>query len=229
MTGIVAIGPSIKSKVARFTRLDNCGNPVNGPTGQIVTAGYTKIDMKAQLEAGTEFLVKDAWGDFSVNDLDGTRLKRYSVEVDLSLVDPSVYELTCGYRAITDATGNVIGNAISEIPGSVANSTEFSLETWSKVSGAACGATGWQWIHWLLPAVQYAYTTDVTLELGSLSMMLMGNTTRNANYQSGPYNQWLPVVGAQEHLLYQFTNTAPPVPTNGYGVLAAPTGTAVAA
>lgn len=227
---VTARGGSIKAKVIRATRLDSCGNPIGGATGSIISAGFTKVDLKGQFESGTEFYVKNAWGDACINDLDATRLKRYDVEIDFCQVDPTILEITAGYRLITDANGNIVGSAISESPGSASNGSMFSLELWSKVSGNACAAIGgYKWIHWLIPAVQYARTSDLTFELNPLTMVIDANTTRNGNYGDGPYEQWVPVVGSQEHVLFQFSNTDPPAPpaAGGYTTVTLPTSTQV--
>jgi hypothetical protein len=217
----------IKAKVIRVVRTDNCGNPVPGPTGQVVSAGFTMVSAKAQTQAGKEFYVQNAWGDPCINDLDCDRLKRYDLELDMCDINPAVIEIMTGYRLITDAATppNIIGFAVDESPGSC--NAGFQLELWTKVSGGACGTGGYQWAHWVFPFARYGELGDWTFQLDSLTATVTASSQHSSVYGAGPFAQWAPSIEPTEHVAMQYSNVAPPADTNGYAALA--TATPVAA
>ena len=59
---------SLKGRVIRITRLDNCGVPVVGACSSIVTAGFITLGFAPEVEAGDEYTQKNAWGDFCINE-----------------------------------------------------------------------------------------------------------------------------------------------------------------
>lgn len=218
---------SIKGLVLRVTRLDDTGNPVIGPTGSAISAGFVSLAFAANIEAGEEFIVKGANGALCVNEKDCDQLKGYDLTVNLCQVDPEMYEIIGGVRPIPDyTTTNHVGYATGE---SLRCSGGFALETWSRQSG-----TGGL-IYWLFPWITNGIVGgDVTIENGPVTFVVNGRTKANPNWGVGPYD----VVGQapdgtlagplldggildDEHYLMTATTVAPPVEACGYVAVAA--------
>lgn len=221
---------SIKAKVIRITRADDCGVPVSGAKSTVVSDGFIKVDIKPTYEAGTEFLQRNAWGDFCINEEDKPRLKRITVAIDFCKVDPDVLEIVTGARLLT-ATSNAVGGVISENP----PGGRFALECWSKVPGSTgCAGSVQQWVYWLLPNLGYGQLGQVTLDLSAVTFSFQGDTNGAAasTWSAGatpattgvPYAaSYLPAtatINAGDHFAFATTAVAPP--TAACGAIALP-------
>jgi len=211
--------PSVKAKVLRLTKVDECGDVLYGPCSSIVSDGFIRIATAPELETGEEFIQKNAWGDLCVNDKDADRLKRLNLTIELCRVDPSLLDFFLGADVIEDA-GMVVGAQISE---QVAE-TGFILETWTKVAGGACGVAG-AWIYWVWPWVVNGALGEFTIENGPLTMSITANTQgAPATYDMGPYDPpglLVPVLEGR-HLAFNQTSVGPPDVTDGCVDLTAP-------
>src|SRR5688500_6376753 len=90
----------LKSCLARFTRLDECGAIVVGPKSQLTTKGYISVTATAQVEDGEEFIVRNACGELCINEKDDDQFKRYDLEMSLCQVDPELLELVSTARLL---------------------------------------------------------------------------------------------------------------------------------
>lgn len=138
---------SIKGRVARITRLDNCGVPVIGAKSSLSTSGFVKVDFAPTYEDGTAYRKKNANGDWCVNDKGDSVLTELGVTVEFCKVDPDAIEIVTPADLIlsgTDAVGFQLGEGLP--------TNRFGLEIWSYVPGTSGCAGGTQrYVYSVLP------------------------------------------------------------------------------
>jgi hypothetical protein len=210
---------SVKGNVMRATRIDECGKWATGASASVISAGFVKIDLSPQIEAGTEFIVKGADGHLCVNDKDCDQLKGLDLTIDLCQVDPAVFELMGGDRLITSGATR-IGWGFGE---DLRCTGGFALEVWTQIAGGVCGAAAERYIYWLFPWVSNGLIKPGTIENGPMTFSMTGRTKANPNWGPGPYQPLagpaaLPGQGTlvSEHLVHVITSVAPPTDIEGY-------------
>lgn len=217
----------LKARVARITRLNADGIPVVGSKSVVTTNGFIRIALNMEYEDGQEYVQKNAWGDFCVNEKDSDRLKAVTPTIDFCNIDPDAVEIVTGARLLmsgTDAVGFAMGEA--------APTGRFALEAWSKVAGS-----GTEYVYWLLPNLGGGRIGNITLEqgTGTFSMTSRSDGAPNSTTWTGatsgasplpaePHSPgYLPTdenVDAGEHIATNVTATAPPAATCGATALA---------
>lgn len=214
--------PSVRGKVARFTRLDSCGRPVVGAHSVLVTDGFTEITASPQFAEGNEITVTKANGRVCINDKADDTLNRYDISITCCAVNPALKGLTCGYEQVLDYAGRAVGFRVGED----VNAEGVAVEVWSDVvpeEECAEGAVG-QWGYFLIPRIVSMRTSsDFQFQNDALSVQLAGRTKRPA-WGTGPYNvvgtgtngttpgKLLTPLGKKQHLHAQLTTIAPPDP-----------------
>jgi hypothetical protein len=213
---------SIKARRIRLTTVDACGAPTPGPCATIVTDGFVSVAAAAQVEDGQEFTVKNAWGEFCINEKDASRVKRWNLTMTFCEVDPQLLSLLTGGRTFNQPTDNAIGGTFGETVG-----TDFSLELWSKIAGGQCasgsGGASASWVYWVFPHVAGGVIGDLSFENGPLSVTVTANTLgAGADFGLGPYTPAIlpSPLESDEHIGYVVTATGPPDVTNGCTALA---------
>jgi hypothetical protein len=218
---------SIKARVIRLTRLDECGKPVTGACSVIVSAGFTRVNAAAEYEDGEEFLVKNAWGDLCINEKDPDRLKRMNLTADFCAVHPDVADMMAGSVPVLDTKGDAVGFAVTED----VSEAHFMLELWSGVTGgSSCGAAGQGqaaaqlWHYWLYPAVKVGRIGDLTFEYGPLTFTIDASTVPvdagwTFPHGSPPFPGTMP---DKSHYLYVVTDVQPPAVSEGCTAYPAP-------
>jgi hypothetical protein len=209
----------IKGRTLRIVTLDVCGNPITGTgSAQVITAGFTKVDSKAQYENGDEYIVKTADAQLCVNEKDPDILKRLELTVSLCTIDPGMVANTISPARLLTFSESPTGTGFALQEG--AAGTHFSLEVWQRVSGAgACDPSGQQryvynaWPHCVNAKIgdygiqadpaQLEYTCE-TKAVGSL--WTVGNAWLGAGAVS-PANA--------DHWFQNLTLVAPPTPLCG--------------
>lgn len=215
----------LKARVMRVTRLDADGVPVVGAQSVVVSGGFVRIALNMEYEDGTEFVVRNAWGDFCINEQDDDRLKRVVPTIDFCEVDPDLVEIVTGARLIMDGT-DAVGFALSE----AAPTGRFALEAWSKVAGS-----GSEYVYWNLPNLGAGRVGPITLEnaAGTFSLSARSNGAPDGVWAAGatpattgtPYDEsYLPAnetIEEGEHIATNVTSIAPPTAACGATALAA--------
>lgn len=208
---------SIKARAIRVTAVDSCGAPMDGACSTIVTYGFVSVGASAQVEDGEEFTVKNAWGEFCINEKDDSRVKRWDVTIEFCEVDPQTLSLLTGGRVFVSG-GTAIGGTFGEQVGE-----DFALELWSKVAGGSCADVGGvgspaSWVYWVFPHIKGGVIGDVTFENGPLSMTVTASTQgAGADWGVGPYSdvQLPEAMLPDEHIGYIVTSVGPPAETDG--------------
>lgn len=209
-----------QAQAIRATRLDGCGAPVVGPKSTLVSDGVISVEMKGQIDTGTDVEVKNAKGELKVSDPACPQFKWYDVTITMTDVDPDLFEMTTSQQLITATAGAAIGFRISE--GAPCNSG-IALETWTKVGtdDGDCGADGPLFGYFLLPQIVNGMLGDITLNDGAMSCVLTGRTKRGSKWGVGPATYLVagtsavpaaisPTIGPKDHLHVQVTPVPPP-------------------
>lgn len=210
---------SIKGRVARITRLDECGAPVFGTCSTVVTEGFITITWSHEYTEGDEFEQKNAWGEFCINDKDPDTLKRVPVAIEFCEVDPDVLDIIGGASPVIVAT-----DTIGATFGPNMNMESFALEVWTKKAGVgACsgGAGAQEWGYAIFPYVKNGKLDgDVTIENGPLSLTMAGEGhSASAAWGVGPHgdNPFMATTGFPEGDMWGMviTTVQPPAATDG--------------
>lgn len=216
----------IQGERIRVTELDECGNVPEGALS-VVSDGFVTVNLSAELEAGDEFIVKNAAGRLCINQKDQDTLKRLNVDIDWCQVDPLIYNLMSGFPTVHDGDSpgdDIVGFRITEAK----LDTKVAVELWTNLSGDACGEEGDQcWGYILLPYMTGFGLGDFTIENGPVTFASSGGYTQgNSGWGVGPYDD---VVGMaaesctalttafqpDEHAEIRVTCCPPPTPGCG--------------
>uniref|UniRef100_A0AAU7J869 Major tail protein n=2 Tax=unclassified bacterial viruses TaxID=12333 RepID=A0AAU7J869_9VIRU len=201
-------------KRLRATELDNCGAVFTGAM-QVSTDGFTSITLSAEVEEGTEIIVRKASGAMCVNERMPNSFKRFTVETEYCGVNPSLLAIVTNAEEYSDGD-DVIGFTVPE--GEIRK--WFALELWTGLSGAVCApgseeASGYM----LLPFVAAGTLGDIEITGDAeITFSMTGGYTKGGNqWGVGPYNVYgspagpLPeAVDPFDHLLMIETSVAPP-------------------
>ena len=173
---------SIKGKVVRLTRLDDCGDPVVGSCSTLVSECFVSVTLSAEIEAGDEYLQKSAWGDLCINDKDPDIIKWVNVSINFAEINPDALDILTGADPIVSG-GNTIGAAWAP----VANDTAFSLEVWTKFTGEPCTGTP-DWGYFVVPFIRNGRIDgDLTIENGVMTIGVVGQGFAATNWGVSPY------------------------------------------
>jgi len=228
MTEVDKCVSGIKACRLRIVRLDACGAPVVGAKSVVTSKGFISVTSTADIEAGQEYLVKDACGDLCVNEKDRDRFKRLTLAMKFCIMDFAAAEITTGNRVQVDGTGNAIGFTISE---NVDPTTNWSLELWQKIAGQACDVGGDQeWMYWAWPFLNTGTLGNFTFDNNAFEFDVDGVTTSGVAADTwgatnrGPFAV-LDAAAALlpgEHMSATVTTVQPPAAACGYQAYALP-------
>lgn len=213
---------SIKGKTVRLTRLDSCGNVVEGSCSTLVSDCFVNVTLTGEYEAGDEYIQKSAWGELCVNDKDPDVLKRVNVSIQFAEINPDALDI------ITDANPVIAsGNTIGASYGTAANDEAFALEVWTKRTGVDCTTGGSQeWGYFVVPFVRNGKVDgDITIANSVLTMTFMGEGyPAPASWGTGPYtaNPFGVAFPTGDIFGMVVTTTQPPSDTGGCVAYVAP-------
>lgn len=199
----------------RVTRLLATGVPDPGADNLYVSDALVSLTTSPEIEAGDEFIVKNACGSPCVNYKDCDRYKRWNLELEICTPDPELHELLAGGVVLED--GEAQGYGVPFLgAGDCPNG--FSIELWAKridSSGAQDADFPWAW--WVLPRA-YLVLGERKFENGPLNNPFTGYAIENPNWFDGPTNDF--PVESDRAIQWIPTDTIPE-PTCGYQALAA--------
>ena len=203
---------SIKGKVVRLTRLDECGDPVVGSCTTLVSECFVSVTLSGEVEAGDEYLQKNAWGDLCINDKDPDIIKWVNVNVQFAEINPDALDILTGADPVVSG-GNTIGATWSPETFDGA----WALEVWTKFTGEACSGSP-EWGYFLVPFVRNGRIDgDLTIENGVMTVGVVGQGFVAPNWGVGPYTPNPFVVTFPTDAMFGMvvTSEQPPVDTAG--------------
>tara|TARA_R110002167_G_scaffold12153_1_gene52066 strand:+ start:5481 stop:6140 length:660 start_codon:yes stop_codon:yes gene_type:complete len=212
---------SLKGRVIRITRLDECGVPVVGACSTIVSAGFITLGFTPEVEAGEEYTQKNAWGDFCISEKDADRNKWVNVALSLCEVNPDILDIIGGGSPITDGT-DTIGSSF----GQYNNLNGFAIEVWTKQAGGNCDGGSPEWGYFVAPyCINGSLDGSITIENGTLAVDVKGEGQKaTASWGVNPYldNPLLTAAGFPVGDMWAVVRTTvqPPAVTDGCVALA---------
>ncbi|AXQ62931.1 major tail protein [Gordonia phage Ashertheman] len=220
------VWPSVRAKIMRLTRLDECGAPVTGPKSTLVTDGLISVDISAEYEDGTENAPKNGNDKFCFIETMPDEFKYFTLGIAFCGVDPEAWEIITGNPIYEDAAGNAVGIKFGRYSEEI--ETAFALEVWSDVPGTACGTGGKRYGYHLWPYIGSGRLDELTLNNETAEFTLGNAKTKDGNqWESGGYDVVLdaaatpapgPLVDPltpEDHYLPITTQVAPPTATAG--------------
>ena len=201
---------ALRGRVARVTRVDNCGRPVYGEYNSAVSEGIITAAFTANTTEPDEINQPNFAGKRSVYEPAQTDLAGYGLELTFSQVDFEFFEIITKQPLVFADDGTVVG---IEPDTKIALDQEgFALEIWTgAMSADACddeNAQG-EYGYLVLPLLKGGVVGDFSVENGAISFVITGASTRDGNrWGSGPYPVEL-VAGVPAPLFQPMSPTAP--------------------
>lgn len=216
---------SIKGRVARITRLDECGAPVFGDSSVITTEGFITVTIGEEKEAGDEYKQKNAWGTLTINEKDRAITKWANVMISLTDVDPDIMDVIGGATPVENGAGDVIGFTMGPNSGVSA----FAIEVWTKKAGSGnCVAGVTEWGYFVVPFVKNGQLDgEVKIENAPMSLSMKGEGYgAPAEWGVGPHGDY-PMKTVAGFPVGEFwgavvTDVQPPAATAGAATLVEP-------
>lgn len=207
---------SLKGRRIRLTRLDYCGQPIEGACTTVVTDGFIQVTLSGELEEGDEFIQKNAWGELCISDKNPSQFKRVTVSIELCEVDPTTVSVVGGDSIIEleDSLGAVVGHSVNTI----ANLDAFAIEIWTKAAGQACAIGTEKWGYFVVPFIKNGRPDgDITIANETLTFSLYGEGFPVDGWDQGPYGDDPIFDGFPDGGLWAIaiTDAQPPNVTNG--------------
>lgn len=176
--------PLVRGKVARFTKVDQCGVPQT-TNAMFTTKGFISVKATKNIDNGQEIKVSDAGGNVSVYEPGQATLTNFSVEINLIRVNPGLVAMLCGaLGAVLDYNGTIVG---WEELGLTPITTNFALEVWSGSSGVACSAGAQLSGYMLYPLISQATFAFDDVTSKEITGTIKGMTYGNPGWGRGPY------------------------------------------
>lgn len=227
--------PVVKGKALRFTKVGNCGLPIEGEANSIVTDGFITVQLTKVTADAEDLEQKNANGNVCVADRTAPELKWFEVTLTLCNVDPELLPFLTNDPVVLDYLDNPVGFRSAK---SVRIDTGAAMEVWSGVGGSDCveptddsifesaAATGGaSYGYFLTPWLKEGTIGDIEIGASVMNLTITAITGNPAAWGRGPYDvveveagvagRLLTPMGADNHLHVQKTPIAPPQPTDG--------------
>lgn len=173
----------IRGRAMRVTKLNACGEWSAGPKMMAVSEGFVSVQLSFQYEDGEQTRKKSANGELCVVDPGKPALAQIDAEINFCGVDPDLWNIISGNPLVVDRNGDATGLRIGERVDS-----NWALEVWTDVSGAACGEDDEvPYGYLLLPFLFGGKIGDLTVEEAAMDLTLSSSTKRNSLWGVGPY------------------------------------------
>lgn len=176
-------------RVARLTRLDNCGRPVYSDESRLITDGIITVSASAQIDEGEAIEVKNAAGRRC-----GFRPARpvhngWNVETQFCGVDPFALNFTTGNPLVRNGIGDIAGfDQDMSVSGA---DSGWALELWTEAGeGDGCAPldTGERLPYLLLPWLQGGVIGDFSVENDALNFTVSNALSKKGHpWGTGPY------------------------------------------
>lgn len=173
-----------RGRVARFTLLDPCGNPIVSAGTTIVTKGITTVQIDENTTARSHEMLRDERGLGRVLLRGSETTTGYEATIDLVGTDPALISLLTGQPHVTNAHGDVVGNDITtRLP-----ARSFAMEVWSNLTPAI---NDYSYGQTLFPRLRGGRITGVRFAAdSSVSFQIVGaRTVRLPKWGTGPHTK----------------------------------------
>lgn len=179
--------PVLQFDVARVTRLDQCGEPIDSACAYAVSSGVITLAMTNNNQDRQEYLQLNGQGDICVDEAKEAQLRWINFELTLCNVDPELFNIiTAEPLVLSDAASPVaIGwDTTQDAP----LNSYFALEAWTNTGGESCEDGTTDYGYFLMPFAVGGQVSDITLENAVINFTVTGRTKKNSLWGTGPYN-----------------------------------------
>lgn len=192
----------------RVTRLDALGNATAGPNNVYITDKPMMLTAKPEIEAGQDKTLVGGCDCIIARYRGYDKLKRFSLELDLGVLEPGLIEMLTGASAILETpTGFPIGlNWPNQANCSAPVQPNVAVEAWQDLWEDDHQAASYQYVHWTWPS-SFWQIADHTLQNDFLQPKLTGFTRGNPLWGLGIFHDQPSAVGQMGN--WVFTNTRP--------------------
>lgn len=218
-----------RGRMLRLTRLDECGNVVEGLVSTLVTTGFILVTDTANYQDPEDITQPNANGDLCVDDQSDPALRWLDLEIQLCVVDPDAINLITGDPVVVD-DDTPVNNVGYRIDAGLTGSANFALELWSGVPNQACAPGGFAtYGYHLYPWVKQATWGERSVANGAYTITITARTQAGSPWGVGPYDirrdstvpatlePLLTPIGADQHYHYELADA--PLPTPGCGAV----------
>lgn len=179
--------PVLQFDVARVTRLDECGEPIDSACAYAVSEGVITLAMTNNNQDRQEYLQLNGQGEICVDEAKEAQLRWINFELTFCNVDPELFNIiTAEPLVLSDAAEPVaIGwDTTTDAP----LNSYFALEAWTNTGGDSCEDGTTDYGYFLLPFAVGGQVSDITLENAVINFTVTGRTKKNSLWGTGPYN-----------------------------------------
>lgn len=216
----------------RLTRLDECGAPVPGPTGYLVTKGFVQVVSTPVYQDQEDISQADANGDICIDDQSDPALRWLTLQIDFCNIDPDAINIITGAPLVVNDATPTPESVGFRWDAELLGTANFALELWSGISGQGCTAGGFpNFGYWLYPYVVQAQINEYTVANAALTLSMTARTSPGSLWDVGPYDirrdsttpatlePLLTPIGPSDHAHFEFSNAPLPDPACGASVL----------
>lgn len=176
----------IYGKRLRAAQVGPNGQPLTGSAGMnVVTDGFITLSISAEVEDGTEVLVRNASGNLCINEKAAPSLKYLGVEMEFCGVNPSLLAIMTNAEEYTNSAGDVIGFTVPE----GALEKYFSLELFTGLSGHTDEQGELSSGYFLMPFLQAGVLSEISVDgENAVTFSMSGAMTKGGNgWGFGPF------------------------------------------
>lgn len=200
----------------RVTKLDSLGNVASGADNSYVTDNPLQLQMTPEVETGEERTLKNGCGGVVASSRDPDRFKRWSLELDLTKIEPALKQLLLGVDLISDGGTPVGINGVSQISSDFEPSL-VAVEAWGDAEVDDAPDPDRPYMYFIWPATFWQFGQN-TLSSDYLQPKLTGFSRSNPLWGTGPYDDY-GIVFSVEHWAWVQVPDAPPTADCGYATV----------
>jgi hypothetical protein len=216
--------PVLQFDVARVTRLDECGTPIDSTCAYAVSEGVITLAMTNNNQDRQEYLQLNGQGEICVDEAKEAQLRWINFELTFCNVDPELFNIITAEPLVLSDAEVPVAIGWDTTQGAPLNSF-FALEAWTNTGGDSCEDGETDYGYFLLPFAVGGQVSDITLENANINFTVTGRTKRRSLWGTGPYNvrvieavlnngqpaPLLTAIGSDVHRRQFWTELPPPV------------------
>lgn len=177
----------------RVTRLDALGHPLAGPNNVYVTDKPIMLTVRPDIEAGQDRVLVGGCDCIVAQYRGYDKLKRFTLELDLGVLEPGLIEMLTGAPAIHAGTSTDVIGVSWPVQASCQDpaSPNVAVEGWQDLWEEDHQATVYPYVHWVWPS-SFWQIGDLTLQNDFNQPRLNGFTRGNPNWNTANIYHDLP-------------------------------------
>jgi len=176
--------------MARFTRLDDDGTPMDDDNNSYVTDTLTEVAISPQIVEGNTIELPNGCGCLLVSLVEDPQPNGYEVTITRGRVNPELQELLLGTPVVSWPDGSSLlvsaGNQNPIRQSCGVRRAGVAAEFWQQAISYDDQDPDYGFIHYVYPKVVFS-EADFTMNNDATTKALAGRTRENANFGEGPY------------------------------------------